>query len=112
MAKVAGGLVDLADLPVKTAFTSLTLENGWTAVRPVEVSRYGDVVNVRGQVSGGSAQTFVTLPAWARPGAILRVPAWNETASAGGIVVVNTTGTMLSAGSRPNTSFNITFIVD
>lgn len=112
MAKVAGGLVDLADLPVKTAFTSLTLQNGWTAVRTVEVSRYGDVVNIRGQVSGGSAQTFTTLPDWARPGAVLRVPAWNETAGAGGIVVVNTTGSMLSAGDRPNTSFNITFIVN
>lgn len=60
-------LTPLVDAAKPTAWTNLTLQNGWTASTASMAPQYrkvGDMVQIRGSVGGGSpGTTIVTLPA-------------------------------------------------
>jgi hypothetical protein len=96
MAKVAGGLVDIADLGTDTGWVSLTLASGIGGT--LEVRRVGDYVDYRGAVnpptnwgSANSSTTIATVPANYRPSATKAWVSSLDVASAGAKAVIRLT---------------------
>jgi hypothetical protein len=83
-----------------TAWTNLTLQNGWTNASGQQAAQYrkiGDMVQLRGGIAGGTLNAIAfTLPVGFRPSITVRTPI---TGASGSMITIDAAGNCAVYGS-------------